>query len=174
MNGHVIISHGLESSPEATKATALAQVAEALGWTHERPDYRRWDQDVSRSRLGDVHGRLAHLRELVGRARGPLVLAGSSMGAFVSARVSLEVPVLALFLMAPPTELVGFEFPLDAARVTTRIVHGWDDELIPASDVARWAGARRDHTVFVNDSHRLADHVGLCAEEFSRLLKTLA
>ena len=39
-HGHVILSHGLESGPEATKVSALAKVAEQLGWTHERPDYR--------------------------------------------------------------------------------------------------------------------------------------
>jgi len=174
LTGHVIISHGLESSPDASKATALSRVAEALGWTQERPDYRRWDNDVTVSRLGDVTGRIAHLQAVATAVRGPLVLAGSSMGAFVSARVSLLVPVVGLFLMAPPTQLEGFDIRLEAARVPTRIVHGWDDELIPASEVARWAGARRDTTIFVNDSHRLAAHVEFCAEEFGRLLQGLA
>lgn len=174
MQGHVIISHGLESSPDATKATALANRAESLGWTQERPDYRSWDNDHSRSRLGDVEGRTLHLHEIASRARGPLVLAGSSMGAFVSARVSLQVPLAGLFLMAPPTWLEGYDIRLDAAKVPTRIVHGWDDELIPATDVLHWASARRDHTVFVDDGHRLAGHVGFCAEEFARLLQSLS
>jgi predicted alpha/beta-hydrolase family hydrolase len=173
MIGHVILSHGLESSPEATKATALAKVAEALGWTTQRPDYRIWDNDFSRSRLGDVEGRIAHLLELAEGVNGPLVLAGSSMGAFISARVSLQVPVRGLFLMAPPIELEGFAIRLEAARAPTRIVHGWSDELIPALAVARWANARRDHTVFVDDSHRLAAHVDFCAEEFGRFLQGL-
>jgi len=174
LTGHVIISHGLESSPDASKATALSRVAEALGWTQERPDYRRWDNDVTVNRLGDVTGRIAHLQAVATAVRGPLVLAGSSMGAFVSARVSLLVPVVGLFLMAPPTQLEGFDIRLEAARVPTRIVHGWDDELTPASEVARWAGARRDTTIFVNDGHRLAAHVDFCAEEFGRLLQGLA
>lgn len=170
----MIISHGLESSPDATKATALASVAEALDWSHERPDYRTWDNDFSHNRLGDVEGRIMHLLDLARRATAPLVLAGSSMGAFVSARVSLELPVRGLFLMAPPVKLEGFDVRLEAARVPTHIVHGWDDELIPAIEVARWASPRRDHTVFVNDSHRLANHVQFCADEFSRLLQSLA
>ncbi|MFT3805312.1 hypothetical protein [Arenimonas sp.] len=174
MKGHVIISHGLESSPDATKATALSQAAEALGWTHERPDYRSWDNDFSRSRLGDVQGRILRLHEIASRVQGPLVLAGSSMGAFISARVSLQVPVVGLFLMAPPTQLEGYDFKLEAAHVPTHVVHGWDDELIPATEVARWAAARRDHTIFVNDSHRLVDHVAFCGEEFARLLQKLA
>lgn len=173
MKGHVIISHGLESSPEATKATALATMAETLGWTQERPDYRVWDNDFSRSRLGDVHGRLLRLHEIASGVQVPLVLAGSSMGAFISARVSLQVAVVGLFLMAPPTQLEGYDIRLDAAKVPTRIVHGWDDELIPATEVMRWAAARRDHTVFVDDGHRLAGHVDFCAEEFARLLRSL-
>ncbi|HPO25560.1 MAG TPA: hypothetical protein PK135_12955, partial [Arenimonas sp.] len=61
MKAHVIISHGLESSPDATKATALSRVVEAMGWTSERPDYRDRDSDPAMSRLGDVHGRIERL-----------------------------------------------------------------------------------------------------------------
>ena len=39
MKGTVILSHGLESGPNATKVSALAKVAEALGWDSVRPDY---------------------------------------------------------------------------------------------------------------------------------------
>lgn len=171
MIGHVILSHGLESSPEATKATALAQVAEAMGWRTERPDYRDLD---AIGKLGDVLGRIERLRALAAAVDAPLVLAGSSMGAFVSARVSLLLPVRGLFLMAPPIQLEGFDIQLQAADVPTRIVHGWDDELIPASAVARWAGARKDRTIFVDDGHRLAAHVEFCAREFGRFLQELA
>jgi alpha/beta superfamily hydrolase len=168
---HVIISHGLESSPDATKATAIAKVAEAMGWTHERPDYRHFD---AVSKLGDVHARIAHLRELAEKVKGPLVLAGSSMGAFISARVSMDLPVRGLFMMAPPTQLEGFEIKLEAANVPTCIIHGWDDELIPADAVVAWSKARRDHLILVNDSHRLADHVGFCAEAFGRFAASLS
>ena len=107
-------------------------------------------------------------------ARGPLVLAGSSMGAYVSAHVSRQVPVAGLFLMAPPVALDTTPRYLHAAVVPTRIVHGWDDELIPAMDVVRWAQQRRDALVMVHDSHRLAAHVSFCAEEFGRFLQMLA
>lgn len=171
MKGHVIISHGLDSSPEATKASALAKQAERLGWSHERPDYRDLD---AVGRLGDVHGRIARLRDLARRATGPLVLAGSSMGAFVSARVSLDVPVRGLFLMAPPVRLEeGYGLALEAAAPAW-IVHGWDDELIDAIDVVAWARPRRDRLVLVDDSHRLAAHVDFCAQEFARFLQDIA
>ena len=172
MSGHVIISHGLESGPGATKASALALAAESLGWSHERPDYRDLD---ARSALGDVPARIARLAERARAApRRPLVLAGSSMGAYVSAHVSREVPVAGLFLMAPPVALEAEPRYLRAAMVPTHVVHGWQDELIPALDVVRWAQRRHDHLVMVPDSHRLAAHVEFCAEEFARFLKTLA
>ncbi|GAB2504599.1 alpha/beta hydrolase [Arenimonas alkanexedens] len=172
MTGHVIISHGLESGPDASKASALGRVARELGWTHERPDYLDLDK---LGPLGDVEGRI---RRLAARAhlctRKPLVLAGSSMGAFISARVSRELPVAGLFLMAPPIELDVAPHQLQAAMVPTRIVHGWEDELIPALDVVRWAQRRQDTLVLVPDSHRLAAHVEFCAEEFGRFLQVLA
>ena len=107
MKGHCILSHGFESGPDATKVTALADAAERLGWSHERPDYSDLDAKREVSPLGDVMARLQRLQQIAHAAstHGPLVLAGSSLGAWISARVSLEVPVRGLFLMAPPIEM---------------------------------------------------------------------
>lgn len=172
MSGHVIISHGLQSGPDASKALALAKVAGALGWTHERPDYR--DLDVL-GPLGDVRARVLRLGARAHLAtRKPLVLAGSSMGAYISGLVSREVAVAGLFLMAPPVSLDAESQYLKAAMVPTRIVHGWDDELIPALDVVRWAQRRQDTLLLVPDSHRLAAHVDVCTDEFGRFLQMLA
>ena len=172
--GHVILSHGLDSSPAATKATACAAAARRLGWTEERPDYRPFDDDRERSTLGDVESRIAHLKAVARKASGPLVLAGSSMGAFVSARVSLDVPVVGLFLMAPPVWLPEFDIALQIRDVPTWVVHGWHDEIISALSVAGWAQARNLRTTFVPDSHRLNDHVDFCGQEFGRFLQSLA
>ncbi len=171
MRGHCILSHGFESGPDATKVTALAEVAERFGWTHERPDYTDLDAKREISTVGDVPARLERLRALAqaAAARGPLVLAGSSLGAYISARIALDVPVRALFLMAPPLTM-GPLAALEAPPVPVSIVHGWDDELIPAMDVARWAQARRARLLMVDDSHRLAAHVPATAEAFAALL----
>ena len=175
MTGHVVLSHGLDSSPEATKALACAKAARALGWTEERPDYRAFDADQRRSLRGDVEGRIAHLKAIAARATGPLVLAGSSMGAFVSARVSLEVPVAGLFLMAPPVWLEDYDIALHVARdVPTWIVHGWNDEIITAQSVAAWAQVRNVRATFVPDTHRLEGHVDFCGDELGRFLQALA
>ncbi len=174
MNGHCILSHGFESGPDATKVTALADVAARLGWTHERPDYSDLDAMQNVSNLGDVAARLQRLLQLATQAasRGPLVLAGSSLGAWISARASLEVPIRGLFLMAPPVSM-GPAPGLDAAHVPTSIIHGWHDELIPASQVVDWAGPRNARLLLVNDSHRLSDHVQASAEAFEQLLASL-
>ena len=172
--GHCILSHGFESGPDATKVTALAEVAERAGWSHERPDYTDLDAMRAVSDLGDVHARLARLLGLAhaAAARGPLVLAGSSLGAWISARVSLQVPVAGLFLMAPPVRM-GDAPALDAAAVPLSIIHGWDDELIAADAVVAWAAPRRARLLLVDDGHRLSDHVGASADAFAALLAGL-
>lgn len=174
MHGHCILSHGFESGPDATKVTALAEAAEALGWTHERPDYTDLDARRDVSALGDVAARLERLRERVRAAlpRGPVVLAGSSLGAWASGRVSMEFPLAGLFLMAPPIRL-NAAHPLEAANVPMSIIHGWYDELIPADDVVAWARARGARLLLVEDGHRLSAHVESSADAFAGLLRSL-
>jgi alpha/beta superfamily hydrolase len=174
MRGHCILSHGFESGPDATKVTALSAVAERFGWTHERPDYTDLDAKREVSTLGDVHARLQRLRDLAqaAAARGPLVLAGSSLGAYISARIALEVPTQALFLMAPPLTM-GPLPDLEVPKIPVSVLHGWDDELIPASAVVDWAHARRVRLLMVDDNHRLTAHVQTSAEAFAALLSGL-
>ena len=172
--GHCILSHGFESGPDATKVTALVDIAERLGWSHERPDYTGFDARREISELGDVEARQAHLLALATAAanRGPLVLAGSSLGSYISARVSLQAPIVGLFLMAPPITM-GRLADLDAARVPVSIIHGWDDELIPAQHVVDWTHARRARLLLVDDSHRLSGHVEASADAFAQLLRSI-
>lgn len=175
LRGHCILSHGFESGPDATKVTALAEVAERFGWSHERPDYSDLDAKRDIGPLGDVPQRLVRLRALaqVAAARGPLVMAGSSLGAYISARISMEVPTQALFLMAPPLTM-GPLPALDAPPVPISIIHGWNDELIPAMAVAGWAQGRRARLLMVDDSHRLTAHVQTSADAFAALLSSLS
>lgn len=171
MRGHVILSHGLNSSPAATKVSAMAVVAERLGWTHERPDYADID---ARNDIREVDARLARLLERVRAVEGPLVLAGSSMGAFISALATLQRPCAGLFLLAPPVRMQGFPRTLEAAALPTSIIHGWRDEVCPVDAVIAWAQTRRDRLLLVDDGHRLDQHVDFCAAEFGRFLQALA
>ncbi len=173
--GHCILSHGFESGPDATKVTALADVATRLGWSHERPDFTDLDARHDISSLGDVPARLQRLIELAMAASrsGPVVLAGSSLGSYISAIASLQVPTRALFLMVPPTTM-GPMPALDAANVPISIVHAWHDELIPAGEVIAWAQQRSARLLLVDDSHRLGAHVEASARAFEELLLSVA
>lgn len=164
MRGLVILSHGQESGPDATKVTTLALVAERLGWASERPDYRG---------IASPLARRDHLLSRIRAAGGPVVLVGSSMGAYVSGLASLEAPVAGLFLLAPPISL-GAEWPaFDASPVPCAIVHGWRDELIPVATVIDYAGARGAALHLVDDEHRLARHVDACAAWFRQFLDAI-
>lgn len=174
MKGHCILSHGFESGPDATKVTALAEAAERLGWTHQRPDYTDLDARREVSPFGDLLARLQRLQQIAHDAstHGQVVLAGSSLGAWISARVSLAVPLRGLFLMAPPIHM-GPAPMLDAATLPISIIHGWRDELIPAAQVVEWAAARNARLLLVDDSHRLSGHVQASADAFAALLAAL-
>ena len=173
--GHCILSHGFESGRDATKVTALADAAERLGWTTERPDYTDLDARREISPVGDVPARLRRLVDIAAGAvarGGPVVLGGSSLGAYISAIASLQVPTRALFLMVPPLRM-GPMPVLDAAAVPTSVVHAWHDELIPAAGVIEWARARSARLLLVDDSHRLTAHVDTTARAFAELLQSL-
>lgn len=171
MSGHCILSHGLDSSPNASKVSALARAAEALGWSTQRPDYSDLDATRDAQRLPC---RIARLLDAVRAApAGPLVLAGSSLGAYTSALASLECEPCGLFLIAPPVHLPDGLRDLEARAVPTRVMHGWHDELIPARHVIDWCQARALPLTLLDDSHRLLKHVECMAEAFAHFLRGL-
>jgi len=169
MKGTVILSHGLESGPQATKVSALAIVAEALGWASVRPDYR--DLDATRD-MRAIDARTARVLAH-SPASGRVVFAGSSMGAFVSGFASLRRSCEALFLMALPVGIPDYPLTYEAARVPTVLVHGWRDELCPVDAAIAFARERGDTLHLVDDDHRLSAHVEYCAEAFRQLLLSL-
>ncbi len=169
LKGTIILSHGLESGPDATKVTALAKVAGDLGWASIRPDYL--DLDASRD-VAAITARTARAVESA-PAQGRVVFAGSSMGAFISGFASMQRECEALFLMALPVSVEGYDFDFKAAPVPTVLVHGWRDELCPVDAAIEFARKRGDTVHLVNDDHRLGAHVDYCAEAFRQLLLKL-
>jgi len=169
MKGTVILSHGLESGPNATKVSALAEVADALGWASVRPDYL--DIDARRDARA-IDARVA--RTLANTpTEGRIVFGGSSMGAFVSGFASLERSCAGLFLLALPLEIPGYWRRFAAAAVPTALVHGWNDELCPVDAAIDFARAHGADLHLVNDDHRLGAHVSYCASLFHRFLSDL-
>ncbi|HSS07850.1 MAG TPA: alpha/beta hydrolase [Rhodanobacteraceae bacterium] len=169
MKGTVILSHGLESGPNATKVSALAKVAEALGWDSVRPDYLDID---ARKDPRAIDARVARaLANTPGEGR--VVFGGSSMGSFVSGFASLEHACAGLFLLALPLEIPGYWRRFSAADVRTAMVHGWNDELCPVDAAIDFARAHGASLHLVPDDHRLSAHVDLCADVFRRFLTDL-
>lgn len=172
MRGHVILSHGSGSGPEATKVSALARAAEALGWTTFRPDYRDCD---TLGYAGSVPPRVARLLAAMHEARRPLVLAGSSMGAYVSGLASLQVACEGLFLIALPVGLPEAAAHFDARRgVPAMLVHGYHDELCPMDAALAFARERGVPALLLDDGHRLEDHVEAIARQFTLFLQSVA
>lgn len=172
MRGRIILSHGSDSSPDATKVSALAALAESLDWDTQRPDYR---SDDARGFAGSVAPRIARLRATIEASPVAPVLVGSSMGAFASGLASLDVPVAGLFLLATPSEIPGYPRVFDLREsVPTLLVHGWRDEVCPLAGVQAFAARRRLPLLVLDDSHRLIDSMDMIAAQFRHFLSTLA
>ena len=170
MKGMVILSHGLESGPHATKVSALAEVCAELGWDSVRPDYR--DIDAQRVPLS-IDARIARALEHA-PATGRIVFAGSSMGAFISGFASLERACAGVFLIALPVEIPGYPRTFAAADVPTAVIHGWNDEICPVDAAIAFARSRRAVLHLVDDDHRLGAHVDYCADMFRHFLAGLS
>lgn len=172
MRPQVVLSHGSGSSPQATKVSALAALAEERGWVTQRPDYR---DDDARGHLGSVAPRIARLRATIEAMDAPPVLVGSSMGAFVSALVSLDVPVAGLLLLATPADIPCYPRALEARRgIPTMLIHGWRDEVCPVSATREFAGRWRLPLLLVDDDHRLGASMTVVAAQFQLLLDQVA
>lgn len=172
MRGHVILSHGSNSSPDATKVSALAALAESLGWSTQRPDYR---DDDARGHAASVAPRIARLRATIEALDAPPLLVGSSMGAFVSALVSLDVPVAGLLLLATPAAIPGYAHPVDIrTHVPTMLIHGWRDTVCPLPAVQPLAARHRLPLLVLDDDHRLGASAVPIAAQLRLLLEQLA
>lgn len=171
MPGTVILSHGSDSAPDATKVSALASVADELGWRALRPDYRVEDK---LGHAGSVQPRIEKLIASAQDTHAPLVLAGSSMGAFVSGLASLRIPCAGLFLVALPLRIPRWSENFDMAAVPAMLVHGFNDEVCPVSAAARFANARHIPTLLLPGGHRLAAQVPAICQQFRLFLEQLS
>ncbi|GLQ90035.1 alpha/beta hydrolase [Dyella flagellata] len=171
MPGHIILSHGSDSGPDATKVSVLAKLAESMGWTTERPDYR---EDDKPGHADSIEPRIARLHQCIAACDAPPVLVGSSMGAFVSGLASLEVPVAGLFLLATPALIPGSDLAFDVRLdVPTLLIHGWRDEVCPLDEIYEFAGRRQLPLLIVDDDHRLTEHVDSISRQFGLFLEQL-
>ncbi|MDQ6646573.1 MAG: alpha/beta fold hydrolase [Pseudomonadota bacterium] len=172
MRGQIILSHGSDSSPHATKVSALAAQAESRGWTTQRPDY---SADDARGHAECVAPRIARLRATIEALDEPPLLVGSSMGAFVSGLVSLDVPVAGLLLLATPRDIPGHARKFDLrSEGPTLLIHGWRDKVCPLAGVYDFASRRKLPLLVVDDDHRLGSSMATIAVQFQSMLDQLA
>jgi predicted alpha/beta hydrolase family esterase len=157
----LILSHGMESGPGATKISALAQLAQARGIRALRPDYRDQAQWSDRQ---------ARLEALIADQEGPVALVGSSIGAYISALASTRVTVTGLFLLAPPIEALPRLPRVSARAAQIWITHGWDDELIDAMQVVQFAAELKARLLLLDSDHRLSNCVPTLARAFEEFL----
>ena len=165
----VIFSHGHESSPESRKIQVLRPIAEQVGFTPEAIDYTdlRDEPVARRDRL------IARLDEI----DGPVVLAGSSLGGWVSIAAAEQKRVAGLWLMAPALFLedrVEGGTVADAYAPKTghiMVVHGWHDDIIPWRNSMKFAEASGATLHLVADGHRLENSLITLGRLFAQFLE---
>lgn len=161
----VYFAHGKESGPWGTKIRYLADIAATRGWQVESPDY---------SHTQNPHTRVQQLLDLNPQSSGPLVLVGSSMGAYVAAQACARLKPVALFLLAPALYFEGWdEEPQDCPALTT-VVHGWDDDIVPLEAAMRFAAPRKAALHILNSGHTLNDQLPALGLLFGDLLDRAA
>lgn len=153
-------AHGKESGPWGRKIQALSVVAEDCGFKVESPDYRF---------SHDPDARVQHLLELAPRA-DCLVLAGSSMGGYVSTIASQTLMPDGLFLLAPAVYMPGYDADPSPRAGLIEIVHGWDDDVIPVDHAIRLAREQRARLHLLDSAHTLNDRIPVLETLFRHFL----
>lgn len=178
----VIFSHGKESGPWGRKIQVLAALAEEWGADVLSVDYRpplAQDADAAapmdRAAFhAECDRRVARLlAQPVAPAR-PLVLVGSSMGAYVATVASAALRPAGLFLLAPAFYLDAYAQPAPAPQAGhTTLVHGWDDIVVPPEHSIRYARAHRCSLHLLDGDHRLDAALPAIAPLFASFLAML-
>ncbi|MEZ4484738.1 MAG: hypothetical protein R2864_09105 [Syntrophotaleaceae bacterium] len=159
----VVFAHGKESGPWGTKITWLADTSRELGCPVESVNF-------STTFSPDV--RVAMLNEVLDDLKGPFVLVGSSMGAYVVTVASATYRPMAMLLMAPVVYLPGYAVQeLTPCADHTAVVHGWHDQVVPVENVLRFC---REHSLELHllpDGHQLLECRSQLQSLFQRILQ---
>ncbi len=163
----VYLSHGLESGPGALKVQALKGVAEKFeNCVPVVMDYRG---------LKEPQERLEHLLAVIDERNDTLancVMAGSSLGGWLSAAVSAHEPVLGCFLLAPALGLPDYpQTSITLQAQHTHIIHGWRDDVVPPGPVIEHARCQRLSLRMIDDDHRLQNSLDTILSDFERFLE---
>ena len=163
----VYLSHGLESGPNAMKVQALKGVVETLDNCEAVVmDYRN---------MPDPARRLEHLYATLDAQDTPAdcwVMVGSSLGGWLSAMVSARFRTRGCFLLAPALGMPDYpETSPELQPCHTHIIHGWQDDVVPAGPVIEIARQQRLSLRMVNDGHRLQASLPVILSDFEAFLR---
>ena len=152
----VIFSHGQESGPWGTKIQAMAGMVKELGCRAESIDYQG---------LADPTERVEKLVAECAGLKDTLVLVGSSMGGHVATAAAERINAAGLFVLAPAYYMEGYEeLTPPAPGIPTCIVHGWQDDVVPAENSIRFASECKAELHLIDGDHRLTENiVEICA-----------
>lgn len=159
----VVFSHGQDGEPWGAKIIAMADVARRHELRVESVDYRG---------MADPAARVARLLAFCRELPGSFLLVGSSMGGHVAAAVSSEVPTRGMFLLAPAFFMRGYEqcTPQPAA-CPIEIVHGWNDDIVPAQNSIRFAQQYKSTLYLLDSDHRLTANLDEVCQLFDLFLR---
>lgn len=147
----VIFSHGQESGPWGTKIRSMAERVKKLGYSADSIDYQG---------IADPTERVDKcVRECAG-IDDKIVLVGSSMGGHVATAAAERVGAIGLFVLAPAYYVKGYEdlTPVPPT-IPICIVHGWNDDIVPAENSIRYARNCSATLHLVDGDHRLTGNV---------------
>lgn len=162
-SGLVCFAHGMESGPWGTKITHLAALATKRGWQTISPDFSFTKNPQERVQFLLKNPPEANVK--------PLVLVGSSMGAYVAAHACAKLKPTALFLMAPAFYFPGWDEEPEGLPANTVVVHGWKDDVVPVDAALKFAQAHQAELHMLNSEHTLADQLPMLAVLFEDLLR---
>lgn len=158
----VIYNHGKDSIPWGEKPLALAEVAKRRGFEFISPDYQA---------SNNPDWRVEQLLALDVGGYDTIVLAGSSMGAYVATVAAEIIKPQGLFLLAPAFYLPGYaRTEFNPATANIEVFHGWRDDVVPPENAWRFCREQRACLHMLDADHRLLSILPIMAEAFERFL----
>jgi len=157
------LSHGKESGPWSNKLKRLAAVAKNYRFEVDSIDYTDTkDPDLRAERLLDI----------LQKENQNYILAGSSMGGYVSLVVSEIVNPKALFLMAPALFMPTYKKQeYNIKQENLEIVHGWSDTVIPPEHSIKFAKSANATLHLIDGDHVLNSSIETVVSIFEQFMK---
>lgn len=145
----IVFSHGQAATPTGRKISFFTPIAESLGWRVMSIDY---------TDLENPDDRVTRLCNTDLGTYDTLVLAGSSMGGYVSAVAAETLKPDGLFLLAPALYLDWYKEQRPRAHAKkTLVISGWNDAVVPVDSSIRFARETKAELHLFNSDHVLWD-----------------